>query len=181
MITIDIPPMEGFDPRTEEFIYSDGAHLELEHSLAAIAEWEGNWHKAFFGDRMMTPEEFRDYVRCMTLNGPQAANVYMRLRQEDVDRIYAYLADKKSARTFYERPQKNKRKQPEQTAEDFYHAMAYYGIPFECEKWNFNRLTALLRVCEKRSGNEPKMTYREQQDFWNQINMKRRAELHSKG
>ena len=181
MITIDIPEYESFNPETNEFLYAEAVHLELEHSLAAIAEWEGTWHIPFLNRESISIEELRDYVRCMTLNGPIPSGVYLRLRQADYDKVQAYLADPKSAKVFYDKPQRKKRNQPSQTAEDFYHAMAYYGIPFECEHWNFNRLSALLRVCEKSGGNEPKMTYREQQAFWNQINADRRAKLNSKG
>ena len=64
MLEINIPGKEGWDERTNEFVYDKPATLRLEHSLLSLSKWESKWHKPFLDDtKSKTPEETLDYVR----------------------------------------------------------------------------------------------------------------------
>ena len=179
MLTIELPQLEVFDNQTMEFITYPPAKLLLEHSLRSISKWEGKWHTPFPLGETMTNEEFLDYVRCMTTNPQKDMTVYFRIGQKEAKEIIDYMQDSHTAKTFYDKPKPRIR--IKQTAEDYYRAMAYYGIPFECENWHFGRLTALLKTCESNGGSGEKMTYREQQAYYRQINDMRRKKLGTKG
>ena len=69
MLEINIPGKEGWDERTNEFVYDKPATLRLEHSLLSLSKWESKWHVPFLDAKNgLTPEQMQDYVRCMTLN-----------------------------------------------------------------------------------------------------------------
>ena len=188
---MDIPVQEFFNNRTNEFItipakHVDAFRLQLEHSLISIAKWEAKWHKPFMSDRQMELEEFRDYIRCMTINPPKNGDVYNYLTQEDFNKVANYMADPMSAWEI-----KPKKKKPGKkgglTADGIYAAMIAAGIPLDyCDKWHFNRLLALLDVCETNGVQDgsnvgkPK-SQREIMELYRAMNEKNRAKYHSKG
>ena len=45
MLTIVIPSNEKWNEVTEEFIYSKGQTIQLEHSLVSISKWESRISK----------------------------------------------------------------------------------------------------------------------------------------
>lgn len=182
MLNIEIPRRKFFDPSTSEFFYQDGSTLKLEHSLKSISKWEGMMHVPFLSRKQMPAEEFIKYIQCMTIGEIRDPSVYLRLTEGDIRKIMDYIQDPMTAKTFYTKNKKKKHGDSEaQTAEDYYHAMAYYGIPFECENWHFNRLIALIKTCEDKGDEGPKMTYREQQRYWDGINEARKAKYKTKG
>lgn len=191
----DIPPREYFNPATNEFIsvpgrHIDAIHLKLEHSLISIAAWESKWHQSFIDKENMTPEEFVDYVRCMTISPPKNPDVYMDLEQEDYERIGAYMNDPMSAIDLTGvKKKKNVRRKEAETAESIYFAMFQLGIPMDCEKWHFNRLVALIDYCAEHDGGgggkgsgapKPK-SQRELMEFYHALNQKNRKKYNSKG
>lgn len=191
----EIPAREFFDNRTQTFVTVPAQrlpaiHLQLEHSLLSIAKWEGKWHTSFLENESMTAEEFLDYVRCMTVNAQKDPSVYDGLTQEDFEKIVEYMRDPMSATELPDKKQQKKkgRKKPD-TAESFYFAMTQLGIPFDCEKWHFNRLAALINYCAendaggggKGSGaNKPK-SQREMMELYHALNQKNRKKYNSKG
>lgn len=188
---MDIPMREFFNNVTNEFItipakHVDAFKLQLEHSLISIAKWEGKWHKPFLSDKQMNLEEFRDYVRCMTINPQKNSEVYEFLTNEDLKKIADYMADPMSA---WQMKQKKKKtgKKDTLTADGIYAAMIAAGIPLDyCDKWHFNRLLALLDVCESNGVQDGYNTgkpkgQREIMEMYRALNEKNRAKYHSKG
>lgn len=181
MLPISIPAQELFNEETGEFLTVGPYYLELEHSLKSISKWEAKTHKSFFEEKEMTPDEFREYIRCMTLNRISDPAAYEYLRPRDYRRIGEYMTDSMSAKTF--RPRK-KARGPHviMTSETIYSLMIVYGIPFECDKWHFNRLSALIKTCELNGmGEGSTMNYSERQRFYNELNDQRRKMLNTKG
>ena len=183
----DIPEVELFDNRTQEFItipaaHHEAFHLQLEHSLMSIAKWEGRWHSSFFASEQMTPEQFIDYIRCMTINTQKNPQVYEWLKPEDIQRISAYMLDPMSAHEIVSKGKKKKGKwQKPDTAETYYHAMFQLNIPMDCEKWHFNRLAALIDLCGNEGGGGKAMSQRETMELYKSINERNRKKFHSKG
>lgn len=182
MLEISLPAIEAFDNETNEFITFPAERLLLEHSLRSISKWEGERHESFFQDRQMSAEEFYCYVRCMTTNPVKDPTVYVRLSDQDIQDIIRYIEDPHTARP---QPKKPKRHPPgsTQTSEDYYSAMAYYGISFECENWHFGRLAALIDRCsgQTANGGGKRMSFRETQMMFDEINSARLAKLGTKG
>lgn len=190
----DIPPQEFFNNATQEFITIPGRHvgpihLQLEHSLMSISKWESKWHVPFASREKMTPEEFLDYIRCMTINTQKDPSVYENLMQEDIEKIVDYMQDPMSAidLTKKKKPKKKPGKKKDDTAESFYFAMTQLGIPFECEKWHFNRLCALIDYCANEGGGgmagsqgKPK-SQQELMQMYHALNQKNRKKYGSKG
>ena len=186
---MDIPQQEFFDNRSMEFItipakHVDAFHLQLEHSLLSIARWESKWHTSFVNKDPITGEELMDYIRCMTINPQKNPEVYEYLTQEDMYRIRDYMSDQMSAWKMREAKSKSKKKTVE-TAETFYFAMIELGIPFECEKWHFNRLLALIDYSASKNGNGGKSgksrSQKEMMQYYHELNVANRKKYHSKG
>ena len=193
----DIPELEYFDNSTQEFIHIparhvDAVHLQLEHSLMSIAKWESKWHTSFLSKEQMTPEEFLDYLRCMTINGQKNPEVYKNLEQEDYQKIMEYMNDPMSAIDMTAKKTKKKKpgRKTADTAEAIYFAMIQLGIPLDCEKWHFNRLSALIDYCAENDGggggskgamqNRPR-SQKEMMEFYHALNQKNRKKYNSKG
>ena len=192
----DIPDQEYFNNATQEFIkipgrHVDAIHLQLEHSLMSIARWESKWHTSFLGREQMTPEEFLDYVRCMTVNPQKNPETYQNLERGDFERIMAYMNDPMSAIDLTAKKKKKSRKKTADTAESIYFAMIQLGIPVEWgEKLHFNRLSALIDYCAENDGggggskgsmqNRPK-SQQEMMEFYHALNQKNRKKYNSKG
>ena len=75
------------------------------------------------------------------------------------------------------------------TAEAIYFAIIQLGIPLDCEKWHFNRLSALIDYCAENDGgggskgamqNRPK-SQKEMMEFYHALNQKNRKKYNSKG
>ena len=196
-MTLDIPArhfdkVEFFNNKTQEFITvleersCEPTRLLLEHSLLSIKKWESKWHKPFISGEPLKPEEFIDYVRCMTTNSVKDQRVYDCLMDEDVTVIQEYMNDQKSAWTLTEKPDGKKQK-TKYTVEAVYYAMIQYGIPLECEKWHFNSLLALIDYFGFKGGSVPgaggqkKKSEREILEMYRAMNEKARAKYHSKG
>lgn len=188
MLAIDIPSIVyevpgSWNGKTKKLITVPPIHLEFEHSLNSIAEWESKWKIPFLEHPAMTTEEFLDYCRCMTLNKPQNPDVYNYIRQSDVKKITEYIADNMSARRLRDRRNRNRGSRVVMTSEYFYFLMIEFGIPFNpCAGWHFNRLMALIDCCQSNSGSGgDKMSYRERQKWYAELNGQRRKALGSKG
>lgn len=186
-LTIDIPPQMYEAPgtwdgekRVKKLIKVPAIHLVMEHSLLSISKWESEWQIPFAETNKMTPQQFLSYCRCMTINQQKDPDVYQFLRNQDVKRISDYMNNPMSAR----KKRNNKgggRNRIMMTSEYFYAVMVQHGIPFECEKWHFKRLIALIDCCQAMNNEGPKMSYRERQKYYSELNAKRRKALGTKG
>lgn len=183
MIKIEVPEKEFFNEATQEFYNIKGCTLQLEHSLISISKWESKWHKPFVTgkyDEPKTSEEILDYIRCMTLNSNIPPEVYYCLTEADVKAICDYINDPMTASTVSNIGGSHGRGEVV-TSELVYYWMVAYQIPFECEKWHFNRLLMLIRICNAKNRDPKKMSNREIYKRNSALNAARRAKLHSKG
>ena len=179
MLTITIPATESFDPITETFFETKEQKLQLEHSLLSIAKWESKWKKPFLDKGEKTPEESRDYIRCMTITQNVDPNIYYALTKENYVEIINYIQDPMTATWFAD-----DHKPPSReiiTADIIYYYMTALQIPFTCEKWHLNRLMTLIRVCSEKNKPPKKMSKRNIMTQNQALNAARRAKMNSMG
>ena len=186
MLIVDIPSARyelpgSWDGESKKLITVPPIHLEMEHSLLSISKWEAKWKIPFLEREELTTEQFLDYCRCMTINRQKDPGVYKFIRNVDAEKINAYMEDSMSARKI--RPSRNSKRGSRRTmtSEYFYFLMIQYGIPFDCEKWHFGRLLALIDCCQANSSDGPPMNYKDRQKYYNDLNKQRRALLGTKG
>lgn len=172
MLTLVLPSREYFNELTNEFWSVPETTLQLEHSLISVSKWEAKWKKPFLSKEQKTPEEFTDYVRCMTTNHVNP-NVYRRLMPSDYAKIQAYIDDPMTATTFQnlrdDRPSRETI-----TSELIYYWMDSAQINYAAEKWHLNRLMTLIRIHSAKSDNG-KMSKAESAKYQHSINQARRA------
>lgn len=157
MLTILVPESELYDERNNEFIQIKEQTLVLEHSLVSIAKWESKWKKSYLSNNNKTLEETLDYIKCMTITKNVNPLIYKSLNREALEAIQKYINDPMTATYFYDKEDKPSRPSTI-TAEVVYYWMISLGIPMECQKWHFNRLIALIRVCNIKSNSGKKMS-----------------------
>lgn len=147
MLKLVVNGDELWDEKSQEFITVRGQTLILEYSLKSISKWEEKWKKPYLDKNTeKTPEEALDFIRCMTINNDVDPMVYRSLTPDHYRQIYEYIEDPHTATTFREDEDQPKNRQII-TAEIIYYQMTALNIPFDCEKWNFNKLMTLIRVC----------------------------------
>ena len=178
MLEITIPQNEFFMQDTSEFITTKEKTLKLEHSLVSISKWESTWKKAFLGDTAKTPDEYVDYVKCMTITQNVDPMVYNALTAENSKAINAYMLEARTATTVKDQTGGNSREII--TSELIYFWMVSLSIPFECQKWHISRLLTLIKVTNAKQ-NPKKMNKREQLSKQRQLNAERRKKLNSTG
>lgn len=183
MLRIKVVGGEIYDNERNYFIRAESASIDLEHSLVSISKWESNWEKSFFGDghseNSMTDDEFRDYVRCMTLTKNVDPELYYFLNKENQLDVVRYMKRKMSATTFGGAHDNKSTKVI--TSEEIYWQMIALGIPFECQYWHINRLMTLIRICSIRQGKPEKVPMKDNIAQRNALNKLRRAQHGSKG
>ena len=180
MLQIRIPGRECYNEARQEFIELPDKALQLEHSLVSISKWESKWCKPFLSSlSTMTNAELIDYIRCMTISQNVQDAVYYCLTDENLRQIQTYINAPMTATTFRAAP--GGRNQDIITAEVVYYWMISYGIPFECQKWHFNRLMTLIRVCSEMNAPGRKKTRREILQENRALNRMRKARLNSRG
>lgn len=186
MLTITTPDREFFNEKTGEFLTVKGTTLTMEHSLLSIRKWESKWHRPFLSAEEPTVEQMLDYFRCMTITPKNVdAKVFNGLSYENIQKIKEYINDPMTATTFRSRPNSARRGGNHGpkiiTAEVVYGWMVEYGIPFECERWHYNQLMTLVRVCAQQNSMSPKMTKKEILSENRALNEARKAKLGTKG
>ena len=159
MLSIIVPGGEFFNEKTLEFVYTDPVELRMEHSLISISKWEAKYHKAYLNNKERTPEE--------------------------TTQIFEYINEPMTAYhgvpSFVNNATKGGSKDV-MISELIYYYMITLGIPFECEKWHFNKLMALIEVCTIKNSSGKKTMSRGDLNRRNAaLNKKRRAARHSKG
>lgn len=180
MLTITLPASRFFDERTEEFVCFPAVTLKLEHSLISVSKWEAKWRKSFLSAKEFTMEEFRDYVRCMSLNPDLPPETFARINPGNVAEIWAYIKDPMTATTFTRRGKQKAMSNSVITAETVYYWMVSFDIPFSCEKWHLNRLLTLIEVCSVKQ-NPQKMNKRDAAMLRAAANEANRKRFGSKG
>lgn len=172
---ITIAEQEVFDESSLTFIPVKETRLQLEHSLVSVSKWESKWKKSFI-ETKMTIEEFVSYVECMCITQNINPAIFKLLTQDQIKEINDYINDSMTATTFTNRdPNAGKGKKEIVTSEIIYYWMFAQGIPKECEKWHFNRLMTLIRVCSIKNGPDKKMSKAETMAMHKAANAKARA------
>ena len=180
MLTITVPSSECWDDSKQEFVYTKGGTLKLEHSLVSIAKWESKWCKSFLNTKEKTDEETLDYIRCMTLTQNIDPNIYSQLSLQNVEDIKNYINAPMTATVFADTGDSSTNREVV-TAELIYYWMIAYNIPFECQKWHINRLLTLVRVCGVKNNPPKKMGKGELMRRNAALNAARRRQLNTKG
>ena len=176
---ITIPEAELFNEATGEFTYVKGQTITLEHSLVSISKWEAKWKKSYISVGPETPEEFLDYLRCMTITQNVDPNLYLTLPPLTLKEIQEYMEDPACATTFSNAGgPKNKEII---TAEIIYFWMSEHNISMECQKWHINRLLALIQVCAIKRGDQKKMSRSAIMNQNRSLNEQRKKALKTKG
>lgn len=181
MFQLVIEPREEWNETTQEFVYTKGQTLQLEHSLVSISKWEAKWCKPFLGEKQkMSVEEITDYIRCMTLTQNVDPNIYKFLSNKNIEKVYQYI---NAPMTATKVPDKNTgpKSQETITSELIYYWMISYQIPFECQKWHLNRLLTLIRVCAYKNAPAKKHSKRDLMSRNAALNAARRKQLNTKG
>lgn len=179
MKQIFIKEKELWDEKNRMFINVKPQTITLEHSLVSISKWESKWHVPFFSKQDKTAEMTLDYIRAMTITQNVNPNVYEALTAEDFREIEKYIQDPQTATTIRDTNTKPNRETI--TAELVYFWMIQFGIPFECQKWPFNRLLTLIRICQIKNQPEKKMSNKEILQQNAAINAARKKKFNTKG
>ena len=159
---ITIPEQEFFNSETNEFYTLKSTTFKIEHSLVAIAKWESKWHVAFLDDKVeKTNEMMIDYIRCMTISQNVDPQIYYHIPQDIIKEINDYIGDPMTATVFNDQGNKGVNRGEFVTNELVYYWMIAQNIPLECEKWHFNRLMTLIRVCGEKNKDPKKMNRRD--------------------
>lgn len=172
-----------FDEVKEEFVTVPSMTIELEHSLASLSKWEGEWKKPFMVDAEKTNEETLSYVEIMLLTPGVPPEVIQNLSADEMKQINDYLGDSKTATWFAPNPNAPKSHEII-TAEVIYHWMVSFSIPFECQHWHLNRLLTLIKVCNEKNNTKKKSSGKSAADIAAErraLNEKRRRELGTSG
>lgn len=184
MLQLKILAREFWDEKNEIFISTKEQILSLEHSLISVSKWETKWHKPFISDKTKTNEEMLDYIRCMTITPNVDLSIYRRLTKENIEEIKNYIDDPSTATWFNESSQGQtgpKFKKEQITNELVYYWMTAFQIPFECEKWHFNRLMTLIRICNIKNKQPKKQGKKDIMKNNSSLNAARRSKLGSSG
>jgi len=179
MKQIFIKEKELWDEKNRMFINVKPQTITLEHSLVSISKWESKWHVPFFSQNEKTAEMTLDYIRAMTITQNVNPNVYECLTAEDFREIEQYIEDPQTATTINEKASKPNREVI--TSELIYFWMIQFNIPVEFQKWPFNRLLTLIRICQIKNQPEKKMSRSEILRQNAAINAARRKQWNTRG
>lgn len=180
MLTLQIPKIEAWDEKTEEFVTINSFNLQLEHSLLSLSKWEAKTCKPFLSRDNLSNEELIEYIRCMTITQNVNPRFYELIPPDIYNKINDYISAPMTATTF-SNERSTKGSATVVTSELIYFWMISYNIPFECEKWHLNRLLTLIRVCEAKNSPGKKMSKQEILNRNRALNASRRAKTKSKG
>lgn len=179
MLRLIVPEKELYDERTGLFVRTKKQVLQLEHSLVSLSKWESKWHKPFLSKNEKSGEEMLDYIRCMTITQNVPDEVYFALDTNELMKINDYLNDSMTATTITK--QQGKSLGEIITSEIIYYWMISLQIPFECEKWNLNRLLTLIEVCNIKNSPGKKMSKSEIMRRNRTLNAARKQQMHTRG
>lgn len=160
----------------------DGESLEinLEHSLTSISKWESIHEKAFFGKEPMNSEQTVSYVQQMLVDKTPSRN-WTDLLDEDHFRVITEYINSKQTATWFREVQSQQGSGEAITSELVYFWMISFQIPFECDKWHFNRLMTLIKICSIKQTKPKKMTRQAQAEEYRRLNAQRRQQLGTSG
>lgn len=179
MLRIKVVLAEDFDDERQEFIESKTAIVELEHSLVSLSKWEAEWEKPFLATKDKTTDETISYVAMMLLTPDVPEEVFLKLIENHLSQITAYISAKRTA-TWFSEDRNASRSREVITAEIIYYWMISLSVPFECQYWHLNQLITLIRVINHK--NAPKKRGRQNSAVARRaLNAQRRAQHNTTG
>lgn len=149
-LTLELPGEERFDEESSTFISMPPCTLHLTHSLYSVSLWESVYKRSFLDSPPNTPEETMYYVECMS-EEPLPGDFMRRLDRNIQVKIAEYIADGASATHLLDPPSRGGPKDS-MTSELIYWYMSQFNIPYECDKWNLNRLLTLIKLSAAKQG-----------------------------
>lgn len=177
-LTLELPGEERFDEDTSTFISMPPCTLHLTHSLYSVSKWESVYKRSFLDSPPNTPEETMYYVECMS-EEPLPGDFMRRLDRNIQVKIAEYIADGASATHLLDPPSRGGPKDS-MTSELIYWYMSQFNIPYDCDKWNLNRLLTLIKLsAAKQGGSNASASATAAQRA--AMNKARRAKYNSKG
>ena len=179
MLYVNVKAFEMYDESADVFYNIEDTYLEMEHSLEAISKWESKYEKPFFNNEF-TNDEFLYYIKCMTINTVPEI-VFSGLTDNNIKKINTYITTKHTATVVNKRIQNSNNSGEMVTSELIYYWMVALQIPFECERWNINRLMTLIDICNVKNEPSQKMSNKDVMSQNRQLNAMRRAKYNSKG
>ena len=180
MLSLKIDDVQFYDERTEKFVKIKGQTLQLEHSLVSISKWEAKYKKPFLNREKKTVEETLDYIKFMTITQNVNPLLYTALNSEHIQKVNAYIDDPMTATTISKQEGKGGSTRVI-TSEEIYYQMTAYQVPWEAQRWHFNRLLMLLRVCDEKNKPKKKMRKGDIARRNRSLNAARRAKSGSRG
>lgn len=178
MLRLRLNDGEFYDDDAEQFVYTTGREVRLEHSLYSVSKWEAETEKPFLTKKAKTVSEEILYIQCMDvdeiLSLVEAGWLYSQYQSQ----IAEYLKRSMTATTF--RKDNSRSSSATITAEIIYYWLVLYNIPFETQYWPLNKLLTLVRVASIKSQKPKKMSRQEQLSQQNAINSARLAAMASK-
>lgn len=173
MFKIVLPGGSFYDENLNRFIDLKDTPVSIEHSLLSISKWESIWHRSFFNDGPKDINEWRDYIRCMTITPNVNPLIYRLIPESLIQKVHAYCVSPMTATTI-NRQNKPVNKRKIITSEVVYYWMTQFNIPFECDKWHINRLLMLIDVCGEKANPPKKMSKKELAAHHRAVNAQRR-------
>lgn len=180
MLSLKIEDVQLYDERTEKFLTVKGQTLQLEHSLVSISKWEAKYKKPFLSRTPKTRDETIDYIKFMTITQNVNPLLYSAITGDQIRQVNAYIDDPMTATTIAKQEGKGGAGRIV-TSEELYYQMTAYQIPWEAQKWHFNRLLMLLRVCDEKNKPKKKMRKGDIARRNRSLNAARRAKYRSHG
>lgn len=181
MLTIHIPSKSVFNEETNEFIDFKGQTIQLEHSLVSVSKWESKYQKPFMTKENKTKDETLYYIKCMTITQNVSELAYLCMSRENIMEINKYIESPMTATTFYDPDGTNNYSREIITSELVYYWMISLNIPMECQRWHFNRLLTLIRVCNIKNNPQKKMSNNDIMKRNKALNDARRKKLNTRG
>lgn len=149
-LTLELPGEERFDEESSTFISMPPCTIHLTHSLYSVSKWESVYKRSFLDNPPNTPEETLFYVECMS-EEPLPGDFMRRLDRNVQVKIAEYISDGASATHLLDPPSRGGPKDS-MTSELIYWYMSQFNIPYECDKWNLNRLLTLIKLSAAKQG-----------------------------
>lgn len=180
MLSLSIKGADFYDEINEQFVTVKGQTIMLEHSLVSISKWEMKYHKPFLSREIKSREETLDYIRFMTITQNVNPLLYNQITDSQILEVNRYIDDPMTATTFAKQEGKGGTGKVT-TSEEIYYYMVAYQIPSEYQKWHFNRLMTLIRICDEKNKPKKKIRKGELAKRNRSINAARKQKYHSKG
>lgn len=183
MLTLRLEKNEFYDEANKKFVYTPEITLVLEHSLLAVSKWESKYQIPFLSGAQenRSQDQILYYIESMIVKPEDPGNAIGYLTAKEISKVNRYIESKESATTFGEMPTTSQGRGETITSELIYYWMVAFNIPFECERWNLNRLFALIKICNIKNSPKKKMPKHSIAARNRELNQARRAQYNTSG